>query len=75
MTCYLKTFLKQNPQTQNSINEVKIPFKRQSSLKQYILFKQIKGGIKVWVRADAINSYMRGFRVYVGQQGNNTEWD
>ena len=38
-----------------SIDEAMIPFKGRSSLKQFIPNKPTKRGIKVWVRADAIN--------------------
>ena len=27
----------------------------------------------MWVKADKINGYVCGFRVYVGKQGNNTK--
>ena len=46
-----------------------IPFKGRSSLKQYIPNKPIKRGIKVWVRADAVNGYVCQFEVYVGKKG------
>ena len=56
-----------------SIDEVMIPFKGRSSLKQYMSMKHIKRGIKVWARADANNGYISAFKVYTGRKGNTTE--
>ena len=50
-----------------------IPFKGRYSLKQYLPLKPVKRGIKVWVRADAINGYVSELNVYVGKQGVKTE--
>ena len=42
-------------------------------MKQYLPLKPVKSGIKVWVRADAINGYVSELNVYVGKQGIKTE--
>ena len=62
---YLNSY---NPHHQMSIDEAMIPFKGRSSLKQYIPNKHTKRGIKVWVRADAINGFVSAIKVYVGKQ-------
>ena len=51
-----------NPHTWNSIDEAMIPFKGRSMIKQYLPKKPVKRGIKVWVRADAVNGYVSEFR-------------
>ena len=67
---FLNTY---NPHNTVSIDEAMIPFKGRCSLKQYLPLKPVKRGIKVWVRADAINGYVSELNVYVGKQGIKTE--
>ena len=50
-----------------------IPFKGQSSLKQYMPKKPVKRGFKVWVRVDSLNGYICQFAVYVGKEGERVE--
>ena len=70
ITSITQTYLNSyNPHHQMSIDEAMIPFKGRSSLKQYIPNKPTKRGIKVWVRADAINGFVSAIKVYVGKQG------
>ena len=61
------------PGKEVSIDEVMIPFKGRSSLKQYMPLKPVRRGIKVWVWADASNGYVSSFQVYTGKEGNSTE--
>ena len=56
-----------------SIDEAMIPFKGRSSLKQYMPMKPVKRGIKVWMRAEALNGYVSAFEVYTGKKGNSVE--
>ena len=56
-----------------SIDEAMIPFKGQSSLKQYMPLKPVRRGIKVWTRAESSNGYVSAFQVYTGKQGDTTE--
>ena len=44
-----------------------VPFKGRSTIKQYLPKKPVKRGIKVWVRADAVNGYVSQFQVYIGK--------
>jgi hypothetical protein len=39
-------------------------------VRQYMPFKPIRFGIKVWAAADAISKYLWNFEVYCGKQGN-----
>ena len=41
-------------------------------MKQYMPMKPVKCGLKVWVRADAVNGYFCDFDVYVGRPGDGT---
>ncbi len=61
------------PRKNISIDEAMIPFKGRSSLKQYMPNKPVKRGIKVWMRADAVNGYVSGLEVYTGKKGNSAE--
>ena len=73
ITAISESFLNSyNPHHHLSIDEAMIPFKGRSSLKQYIPNKPTKRGIKVWVRADALNGYVSALQVYVGKQGGAT---
>ena len=74
ITAISKKFLNTyNPHNTVSIDKAMIPFKGGCSLKQYLPLKPVKRGIKVWVRADAINGYVSELNVYVGKQGIKTE--
>ena len=64
-----------SPMRDISINEAMVPFKGRSSLKKYMPKKPTKRGIKVWMRADALNGYVSAFEVYVGKKGDSVEHD
>ena len=64
-----------SPMRDISIDEAMVPFKWRSSLKQYMPKKPMKRGIKVWMRADALNGYVSAFEVYVGKKGDSVEHD
>ena len=51
------------------MDEAMILFKGQSSLKQYMLMKLVKRGIKVCTLADSSNGYIANFQVYTGKEG------
>ncbi len=51
-----------------AVDEMMIPFKGKSSLKQYIKSKPHKWGYKVWVRA-GVTGYVYNFEVYQGKGG------
>ena len=57
-----------NPHQECSIDEAMIPFKGQSTMKQYLPKKPVKRGFKVWVRADSHNGYVSELQVYVGKE-------
>ena len=56
-----------------SIDEAMVPYKGRSSLKQYMPKKPVKRGIKVWMRAEALNGYVSAFEVYTGKKGDSVE--
>ncbi|XP_049861702.1 piggyBac transposable element-derived protein 4-like [Schistocerca gregaria] len=47
-----------------------IPFKGQSSLKQYMLLKPVKRGYKVWCLADSETGYVIKFDIYTGKSND-----
>ena len=47
-----------SPDKHVSIDEVMIPFKERSSLKQYMTEKPVWHGIKVWMKANAESGYV-----------------
>ena len=53
---------------QRSIDEAMIPFKGRFSMKQYILLKPVKRGIKVWECADPSYGFVCDMSVYTGRQ-------
>ena len=58
-----------------TIDEAIIPFKGRLAFKQYMKAKPTKWGIKVFVLADATNSYIRTFQIYTGkslEDGNSS---
>ena len=42
-------------------------------MKQYMPKKPIKGGFKIWIRADISNGYVCQLQCYTGKEGNTTE--
>ena len=56
-----------------SIDEAMIPYKGRSSLKQYMPNKPVKRGIKIWMRAEAVNGYVSALKVYTGKTGKGVE--
>ena len=56
------------PHRENAIDEAMVPFKGQSSLKQYIPLKPVRRGFKIWMRADSTNGYICNFSVYTGKE-------
>ena len=59
------------PSKNVSIDEAMIPFKGRPSLKQYMLLKPVKRGIKVWECADSSNGFICDLEVYVGKRDGN----
>ena len=57
-----------NPNKQVSIDEAMIPYKGQSSKKQYLPKKPVKRGFKIWMRGDSINGYISELEVYTGDK-------
>ena len=55
-----------------SVDEAMIPFKRRSSLKQYMPNKPVKRGIKVWALADAKNGYISKAKVYTSKKSDRS---
>ncbi|KAI0243174.1 PiggyBac transposable element-derived protein 4, partial [Lamellibrachia satsuma] len=55
---------------QISIDESLIPFKGRLSFRQFIPSKRARFGIKCWVLADALNSFVSRFCVYTGRDAN-----
>ena len=54
-----------------SIDESMVKFKGRSVLKQYLLLKPIKRGVKVWQRCDAKTGYIFDLNVYAGKTKND----
>lgn len=61
-----ENFLKTEPEEHHSVDEIMIPFKGHSSLKQYVKNKPHKWGIKVFARA-GVSGIIYDFEVYVGK--------
>lgn len=59
-----------SPDEHIAIDEMIIPFKGRSGLKQYMKAKPKKWGFKVWVQANS-NSYVNCFDLYQGQNKNS----
>ena len=51
-----------------SVDEAMIPFKGQSSLKQYMPKKPVRRGIKVWALSNDSNGYIANFQVYTNRE-------
>lgn len=60
-----------NPSKNMSINEGMIAYKGRLSFRQFLPAKPTNYGIKVWMAADAKNSHISNFAVYLGQAENN----
>ncbi|XP_046687562.1 piggyBac transposable element-derived protein 4-like [Homalodisca vitripennis] len=62
-----RTFLESyQPKEFQSVDESMIRFKGRSTLKQYMPLKPVKGGYKVWVRADE-SGFICEFQIYTGR--------
>jgi len=57
-----------------SIDEAMVGFKGRCSTKQYMPKKPIKGGFKIWVRADSSNGYVCNFNATLGKKGTPQRW-
>eukprot|EP00731_Ephydatia_muelleri_P034280 Em0054g3a len=58
------------------VDEAMIPFKGRSYLKQYLLKKPVKWGIKAWCLADSHNGYVQKVDVYAGKtMGERKDWN
>lgn len=55
------------PSNAVSVDELMIPFKYRSTLKQYMPLKPIKRGYKVWYLADSHRGYIIKFEIYSGK--------
>ena len=63
------TFCKEyRPSKFVSIDEGMVKYKGRLGFKQYMPMKPVKRGIKVWVRADATNSFVSAMQVYTGKE-------
>ena len=51
-----------------SIDEGMVKYKGRLGFKQYMPMKPVKWGIKVWVHADATNSFVSTMQVYTGKK-------
>ena len=51
-----------------SIGESMTNFKGRSTLKQYMPFKLVKRGIKIWLRCNASTGYTYDFNIYSGKE-------
>ena len=51
-----------------SIDEGMVKYKGRPGFQQYLLMKPMKWGIKVWVRANAINGFVSTMQVYMGKK-------
>ena len=45
-----------------------------SAMKQYLPLKPVKRGFKVWVVAESSSGYFLDLQVYVGKEGNESEY-
>lgn len=60
-----------DPEEYQSVDEMVIPFKGRSSIKQYLPSKPKRWGFKVWVRA-GVSGYIYRFEVYQGATGGRS---
>lgn len=58
-----------NPSRNIAIDESMIAFKERTTLKQYMLQKPIKSGIKVWASAFSKTGHLLQFEIYQGKLG------
>ncbi|KAM7310521.1 piggyBac transposable element-derived protein 3 [Ixodes scapularis] len=61
-----------DPEEYQSVDEMMIPFKGRSSIKQFLPSKPKRWGFKVWVRAGA-SGYIYKFEVYQGGSGGRSK--
>ena len=57
-----------------SLDEIMVPFKGRTYLKQYMPKKPIKWGIKIWGLADPTNGYVCNLDVYTGKDEEHDDW-
>lgn len=62
-----ENFSKIEPEDNNSVDEIMIPFKGRNSLKQYVKNKPHKWGIKMFARA-GVSGIVYDFEIYVGKE-------
>ena len=61
-----ENFLKVSPEEFQSIDEIMVPFKGKSSLRQYMPAKPHKWGFKLWGRS-GVSAFLYDFSVYEGK--------
>ena len=72
MNCMKQTFSNaMSESSHQSIDESMVKLKGRSVLKQYLLLKPIKRGVKVWQRCDAQNGYIFDPNIYAGKTEND----
>ena len=65
--------LNYNPHREQATDEAMIKYKGRTSLKQYMVMKPIKRGIKMWCRADSTNGYLCEFSIYTMKLGQGAK--
>ena len=74
LTCLKSNFINtRSDSTYQSIDKSMTKFKGRSSLKQYMLLKPIKRGIKLWTRCDACTGYVYDTNIYCGKESEKVE--
>ena len=58
------------PSVNQTIDEGMVAFKGRLSYMQYMPAKNIKRGIKIWMRCDAESAYLHQFDIYLGREIN-----
>ena len=61
------------PHQEQAVDKAMVAFKGRLSMKQYVLKKPIKLGLKIYVYADSHNGYICQFECYTGRKGTTTE--
>jgi hypothetical protein len=62
-----------HPHKECAIDEVMVPYKRRSVLKQHMPKKPVRRGLKVWMRANSQNGFVSQFQVYAGKEVCSSE--
>ncbi|XP_065665259.1 piggyBac transposable element-derived protein 3-like [Hydra vulgaris] len=62
-----ENFLKVSPEENQSVDEIMVPFKGRSFLKQYLPKKPNKWGFKLWARC-GVSGYLYDFDLYQGKE-------